>query len=234
MSTHLFQGLRDVFGSFSKRGVVPTLSLLLPEVLFDRRYGTDTFQIVTAEELADVTSPSKALGRHYQGANPKIFMRIFKDVQKRFSRDFSKEVFIDFGCGKGRALLMAALSGFRKSIGVEYSPSLCAIAEKNIETFLKRTKSGTQFEVIRADALTYSIPDEATMFFFFDPFKRELIERVLERIHQSVMRSPRAALVVYMNPRSPEAFSPDKFRRAFSVGEGQNVPDAHVFEFVSG
>ena len=232
MSTHLFQGLRDVFGSFSKRGVVPTLSLLLPEILFDRRYGTDTFQIVTSEELADVTSPNRALGTHYQGANPKIFSRIFKGVQERLSRDFSKEVFIDFGCGKGRALLMAALSGFRKAIGVEYSPSLCAIAEKNIETFRKRTRSRTEFEVIYDDVITYSIPDEATMFFLFHPFNREILERVLEKMHQSVMRFPRAALVVYMNPQSPEAFTPGKFRRAFTVGEGQNVPDALVFEFV--
>jgi hypothetical protein len=61
MRVHFLQAVKDVFGSFSKRGVVATLSLLPPEVLFDLRFGTDTFAVVTNEELSDVTSPNKAL-----------------------------------------------------------------------------------------------------------------------------------------------------------------------------
>lgn len=233
MSVHLLQAVGDLLGSFSKRGVVATLSLLLPEILFDLRFGTDTFQIVTNEELSDVTSPNIALGIPYQGTNPKLFMDTFREIRKQLSRDFSPETFVDFGCGKGRALLMAALCRFKRAIGVDYSPSLCKIAEKNIEIFRKRTNTRTQFEVVRADVSAYPIPDEATVFFFFHPFGEEVLAPILLRIHDSVMRSPRAALVVYLNPQFPQAFGSRKFRKSLAVGEGRKVPDALVFEPVS-
>jgi Histone methylation protein DOT1 len=41
------------------------------------------------------------------------------------------DVFVDIGCGKGRAVCCAARLGVRKVIGVEYSPELCRIAEAN-------------------------------------------------------------------------------------------------------
>jgi SAM-dependent methyltransferase len=230
MRVHFLQAVSDVFGSFSKRGVVATLSLLLPEVLFDLRYGTDTFATVTNLELSDVTSQNKPIGIPYQGTNPKLFMDTFHEISTKLSRDFSQETFVDFGSGKGRALLMAARCGFRKAIGVDYSPSLCRVAEKNIETFRKRTNTRTQFEVVHADVGSYPIPDDAAVFFLFNPFGMELLVSVLKRIQESVMRSPRLVLTVYLNPQFPQAFDPEIFRKVLVIGEGREVPDCLVFE----
>lgn len=43
------------------------------------------------------------------------------------------EVFLDYGSGKGRALIMAAQYPFRRILGVEFSPQLSLIASQNIE-----------------------------------------------------------------------------------------------------
>lgn len=116
---------------------------------------------------------------------------------------------------------------------MEYSPSLRKVAEKNIEIFRKRTNTRTQFEVVHSDARSYPIPDEAAVFFLFHPFGEEVLVPVLARIHKSVMRSLRAAHVVYVNPRSAQAADPKKFRRVLVIGEGRKVSDALVFELAN-
>lgn len=42
-------------------------------------------------------------------------------------------VFIDYGCGKGRALFIAAEHSFKAAIGIEYASDLASIAKRNIE-----------------------------------------------------------------------------------------------------
>src|SRR6516225_8353137 len=39
--------------------------------------------------------------------------------------------FVDIGCGKGRALMVASAFPFRRLVGVEISPELCEIARAN-------------------------------------------------------------------------------------------------------
>ncbi|MDE0519003.1 MAG: hypothetical protein OXH36_05570, partial [Bdellovibrionales bacterium] len=45
-------------------------------------------------------------------------------------------VFVDYGAGKGRAMILAAESGaFSKIKGLEFSPSLFEIAQENIQSY---------------------------------------------------------------------------------------------------
>jgi hypothetical protein len=120
-----------------------------------------------------------------------------------------------------------------KAIGMEYSPSLCKFAEKNIEIFRERTNTGTQFEIVDADAPIYPIPDDASVFFFFNPFGMELLVPIRASIQESAMRNRRAVLVVDRNPQFPQAFDPEKFRTVLVLGEGREMPDSLGFELVS-
>jgi SAM-dependent methyltransferase len=45
------------------------------------------------------------------------------------------DVFLDLGCGKGRAVLTASLLPFGRITGVELSPHLANIARRNVATF---------------------------------------------------------------------------------------------------
>src|SRR5713101_6823082 len=48
------------------------------------------------------------------------------------SLEAERFTFVDIGCGKGRILLSALALPFRRIVGVEFSPVLCRIAEKNV------------------------------------------------------------------------------------------------------
>src|SRR3989344_2191686 len=64
-----------------------------------------------------------------------------------------EEVFLDLGCGKGRALLAAAAFDFQRVVGVEISQRLCEIARANIKRFTRgNAASAAKFEIVEADA----------------------------------------------------------------------------------
>jgi SAM-dependent methyltransferase len=106
-------------------------------------------------------------------------------------------VFVDYGAGKGRALAAAAARQFRKVIGVEISGELVEIARGNLARLKRRRAGGV--EIHHADAAEFAVPDEANVFFFFNPFGGETLARVVERIEQSSLAHPRELFVIYFN-----------------------------------
>src|SRR5207245_1436056 len=65
-----------------------------------------------------------------------------------------KDVFLDYGSGKGRVLVQAARLPFRKVIGVERSPDLCRAARQNVEKARKRLRC-QDVQIIEMDARAY-------------------------------------------------------------------------------
>jgi len=106
-------------------------------------------------------------------------------------------VFVDYGAGKGRALAAAAARPFRKVVGVEISVELVEIARHNLGR-MKRRRAG-QVEIHHADAAAFRVPDDANVFFFFNPFGGATLERVVERILESWAAHPRDLFVIYFN-----------------------------------
>ena len=84
---------------------------------FDTTHRVKTSGIVATADL-DVAEADRARARRYQpvrlGAFAE-FMRVLPIRHEEFT-------FIDVGCGKGRALLLASEFPFRRIVGVELSP----------------------------------------------------------------------------------------------------------------
>ena len=106
-------------------------------------------------------------------------------------------VFVDYGAGKGRALAAAAARPFRRVIGVEISGALVEIARRNLAR-MKRRRAG-QIEIHHTDAAAFPVPDNANVFFFFNPFAGATLREVVQRIHQSWTSHPRDLFVIYFN-----------------------------------
>lgn len=113
------------------------------------------------------------------------------------------DVFVDYGCGKGRALLIAARFPFRRVIGVERSNELCRWAE----THLQRAASWRRcqaIQVVEADATRYKLPDDTTIIFFFNPFAREVMAAVVREIEDSLARRWRPLRILYALPKTDQ------------------------------
>jgi 16S rRNA G966 N2-methylase RsmD len=136
--------------------------------------------------------------------------------------------------GEGRVLLTAATYGFERMIGVEFSRTLCQIAEKNVTIFQKRTQAKGHFEIIHSDAIHFSIPAEATVFFFFNPFGESIMNQVLDNISGSLRAHPRRSLIVYLNPTLQQVFERVGITKVFTLTAPTGHEDAIIYSWGNG
>ncbi|MFF4414315.1 class I SAM-dependent methyltransferase [Streptosporangium sp. NPDC001559] len=164
------------------------MRLISHELLFDVRHGTDT----SLEPPGCTTA--------HEGTNPLLFAEMLRNTPLTAGG----RVFVDFGAGKGRALMLAARHGFAAAIGVESSPELCAIANANIARFGRRRPCA--LSVTCADAESFAVPTSVTVAYFFHPFGAETMRAVVDRILESLAEVPRDFYVMYLNPRHADVF----------------------------
>lgn len=111
-----------------------------------------------------------------------------------------RAVFLDYGCGRGRIVAVAATHPFGKVIGVELNAELCAAARLNLQRL--RGRRCQLWEVVESDATEFAVPEEVTVVFLFNPFLGEILEHVVNRVEQSLTSKPRLLSLFYVNPDS--------------------------------
>ena len=183
--------------SIRRRGLLQTSKVagsVARDFFFDWRYGTDTRRMVDADDL-ETESENKSRAVQYQATKAWSFLKLLRAIQIP-----SDGTFVDIGSGKGRALLIAAHYGFKRSVGIEFSPQLCAIARKNVATFQKSSLLRSEIEVIEGDAALCPIESEMNVFYMYNPFDAVVLSRVLANIGESVAQSPRKIWLIYNTP----------------------------------
>ena len=189
--------LTNIWLHIQEKGLVRTISIIFNRMVdfhFDFKYKTDTRNKISLNDLT-VTGENKEHGSFYQPTMARSFNRLLERVPLP-----PESVLVDFGCGKGRVLLLAVLRGIRKAVGIEFSPELCAIARKNINIVEQATGSRLDISVIEGDVTHYEIEDDQNVFFFFNPFDDVVLEAVVKNIKKSLQRKPREIAVIYYNP----------------------------------
>lgn len=169
---------------------------------FDRDFGVETAAIVTLPELQ--SDPKFRLAVNYGPTPHSVFSRMMRDI-RRDPSGFAGSTFIDFGCGKGKVVLMAAGLPFRRIVGVELSPKLLATAAENLARY-RGPRVCQDLELVCADAADYVIPPEPAILYFHNPFEAEVMQTVLSNIRRSLEASPRPCHIVYFHARWKELF----------------------------
>lgn len=202
--------LADVWRSIKKRGLKDTLLLIYFEFYFDFKYRSETLKIIELSELNDVTV-TKAHSERYQ-ATPYYFLR--KPLLK-IRNEVQGSHFLDYGCGKGRALLLAAELGAQAVYGVDFSEQLCKACEEN----LKRHGKTSNYFIECKDAVAYELRDQVNIIYFCNPFNNVLLEKILKKIKASLDRKPRKMIIIYFNPVYESMFYDIGFQRAERISQ---------------
>ncbi len=168
------------------------------ELMFDRINHVDTGGIIEPGDLGVAGhEASVANAVHYAPSRPKRFLQLLASLPI----DYSQFVFVDIGAGKGRALLLAARFPFKRIIGVEFAPSLAAIARRNVDSHSSRGPGRLRpVEVICADAIEYELPHEDLVLYLFNPFGSPVFNRFIAGIERSLQKSPRTIYFLYWSP----------------------------------
>lgn len=109
---------------------------------------------------------------------------------------------LDYGCGKGRVLIVAASLSYRKIIGIEIS-SLAKDARHNLD--IMRGKRCKHIEVLQQNAVDYIVPDDINVIYFFKPFVGETLNKVIEKIESSFLRKSRKIYIIFFNNQDFDA-----------------------------
>ncbi len=173
--------------------------------MFDNRHRLDTRMEVAVQDL-DIRHDDKQHAEKYKATRARYFRKLMKRVH--LPRD---GVFVDVGCGKGRILLLAAEHGFDRVVGIEISPTLCKIAEKNIAGFSGCRQSASSVSVVCTNVLDYQFKHDETVLFLYSPFERDVTRQFLDMVRESLAQNPRDLFLVIDEFRFPELLENDQY-----------------------
>lgn len=165
---------------------------------FDVAYGVDTSGLVWGESLERPRSEEAAYwATGYYGISPSAFTAALG----RLRLDWSRFSFVDVGCGKGRALLLALRFPFRRALGIELSPALAGVAQGNLQRFAADWRqANVPVEAVEADATAYPVLDGPVVFFLYHPFAAPVMKRFLAHVVEAARAQPREVYLLYANP----------------------------------
>ena len=170
----LYRKLLHAVDNHGLRGILPQPATEFNESAaphpFDLAHGTDTSGHISGELL----TPDDLHNTAYYGISPSALQAALQLLPE----PTANLTFIDLGCGKGRALLIAAQFDFPEILGIELSPDLCRIAESN-------TRANPRIEIRQQNAATLTFPAAPLVVFLYHPFLAPILRRVLKNLERA-------------------------------------------------
>jgi len=120
--------------------------------------------------------------------------QLVNDLEKLIAKPLKKNVFVDYGSGKGAAIIHAKQIGFERTIGIEFAKELHEQAVKNIKKLeLENVES------LYADAASYILSNDISLIFFFNPFDEVVMQKVIDNIVTQKESFKNDVYVIYVN-----------------------------------
>lgn len=192
-----------VIRSVQQRGVRKTVAIatsFAADYTFDLKYGTETH----IQTFPDYSDPNTAGFAHYQATKAGPFLTMLQSL------DFPPQsVFVDVGCGKGKALMVAGLLSkggqpfFKRIVGLEYDKGLCRHAVRNVEIFRQKQQL-PPVEIVEGDAAKHAFAGDENVIFLYNSFDDSVLKRFLVALERSLAEHPRKLWLIYGSPRFPE------------------------------
>ena len=175
---------------------------------FDRLYGTDTIATMPVEAMLNAPASLRQHAVHYEAsAIPKLY-RALDIVRSQLGELVSDYTLIDFGSGKGLVAMIASGCPFNRIYGLEMTPDLHAIAQRNVQAFLLKNPRAAPISLHCMDALAFELPAGNLVAYLYNPFGATLMKRMVRKLLDD--SSPqRQVLVVYLNPVHRGLFDSD-------------------------
>ena len=189
------QILKKIQRSLKGRGFWKSISLAIKKFLIKFKFRKYEFWGLVETNEMNVPDEVRIHASKYEASNIDHFKNLFSNLDWHYS----KSCFVDFGCGKGATLVFASNLGFKKVLGVEFSPELAHIALENMRKFSDQRGGKVDFEIVNIDASQYEIPSSADCFYFFNPFDAFILDQVVRNIVKSLEKYPRKILIVYLH-----------------------------------
>lgn len=119
------------------------------------------------------------------------------------------------GCGKGRALCVAAHYGIPQLTGIDISEDLLRYAEQNLQQTIKKVHPIPKYKLLLRDAFYFPIANNCDVVFLYNPFDEIILSGVLNHISESLEKHPRAFYLIYITPLNHTMIIDAGFKQVF-------------------
>ena len=196
--------------------------ILSQEIKGEKKYGiitTGSDELKKLEERGIDTDHSTI----YMPVSYSLLEEMIEQLNRLTNSSFNH--FLDIGCGKGRALCVAANKGFGKVTGIDFSKEFCKAAEKNLSMTRKQFPD-LQYKIINNDAFYFEIPNDVDCIFMFNPFDDVIMSGVAENILESFEINSRPITLIYVNPLYKEELLAVGFKQIYYTQKMQYLEAA--------
>lgn len=169
---------------------------------FDRRWALDTTGSIQLDGL-EVVGPNRELGNEAVSTSPRSLNWLLDQVPLA-----EQSTFVDIGCGKGRAILLAS-ERFPTAVGVEFARELAEIAKRNAQLFRQLPRSTGDIKVICTDATEFVFPRGPLIVYFYNPFSEPVFRKVLHNLAASLRDEPRPCTIIYATGKGTLGWAAD-------------------------
>ena len=180
------------------RGGEPGTAVVHP---FDAKHGVETSGLIGGGDLA-AGHRHDAFITGYSGVPPSRFVAglemwragLARGMGARRVEEYS---FVDLGCGKGRAVLMASEWAFREVVGVELNPGLARVAENNAQVWAAAGLARCPVRVVCGDATEAELPAGPLLLFVYNAFSEPVMRALAERLRERRAKDAGPVDVIY-------------------------------------
>jgi SAM-dependent methyltransferase len=208
--THLVKRVR---WSLANRGVAGTMrsalmglgrrlrkQSVMPMHPFDVEHGTDTGGLIPGSELG-VGHRHDLFIAGYSGVPPSGFTAAISRWRSEGLRHRIEDyTFLDLGCGKGRAVLLASELGFREAVGVELNAGLAETARANTKIWTAAGRARSPIRIECKDATEIEWPSGPCLVYLYHPFTEPVMLTVVEAMRERFGDKRDELEIVYQKP----------------------------------
>jgi SAM-dependent methyltransferase len=192
---------------------------------FDRKWGVGTSGTFVPGR-SEVVGSNWVQCSKYHGCDSVVLDQILRELLIQHEHF----TFVDFGSGKGRAILLASRFPFSRIIGVEYSEQLNEIARHNVTIFPNNEKRCKVIDIVCADAARFPIPKGPLIIFLYNPFGMSLMKEVARNVSTSFQQDPRRIIVIYEYAVFSDIWKKSCFIHEIKALKGFSIYDTQGFK----
>lgn len=165
---------------------------------FDRRHRVETAREELLREIGVAPDAVKRGNTVYRVT----WGWLIEEAIAQLNIDPRRYTFIDYGSGKGKAMLIASHYPFKSIIGLEYAKRLHDIAAQNCRTFHSAQQQCSSLEPVLGDALHYTPPPGPIVCFMCNPFDETTMRAVFNSWRARHEEGQPEIRILYLNMRN--------------------------------
>ena len=176
---------------------------------FDLKHGTDTGGLIPGSELG-VGHRHDLFIAGYAGVPPSGFRAAMARWQSLgLPYRIEEYAFVDLGCGKGRAVLLASALGFREVVGVELNAGLAEVARSNVAIWIAAGMARSPIRIECRDAAEGDWPWGPCLVYLYNPFAEKVMRVVVEALLEQFGDRRDELEIVYQKPEQAAVLETD-------------------------